>query len=117
MDRSVTTAHPRPRRWQAIRRIAPAASVLIGLAAACGDTTVATDEGTRPDSVTEQGSDWHLYQLADDIAGYSAARNGSDRHLNQLADDIAGYSAARNGSDRHLNQLADDIAGYSATSR
>jgi hypothetical protein len=72
MDRSVTTAHPRPRRWQAIRRIAPAASVLIGLAVACGDTTVATDEGTRPESVTEQGSDRHLNQLANDIAGYSA---------------------------------------------
>jgi hypothetical protein len=61
-------------------------------------------------SLDVTGSDQHLANQADDIADRSLDVTGSDQHLANQANDIADRSLDVTGSDQHLANQANDIA-------
>jgi hypothetical protein len=102
-------------KLRAMRWAAPVALVgALGLAACGGDDSNETTRTAAP--VANVGSDQHLVNLAEDLAGQMARNTGvvgSDQHLVNLAEDLAGQMAGRAGvvgSDQHLVNLAEEIA-------
>src|SRR5918995_6820716 len=99
-----------------LRWIAPVAMAGVLGFAACGGESAAEDARTEA-RVASRGSDTHLYNQSEEIAGRSAsASRGSDTHLYNQSEEIAGRSASvGRGSDTHLYNQAEEIAGRSAS--
>jgi hypothetical protein len=94
---------------RALRWAAPVALVgALGLAA-CGDND---DMRVASPSAAGVGSDQHLANKAEELAGASAVA-GSDQHLANKAAELAGASASV-GSDQHLNNQAAELASQRA---
>ena len=94
-----------------LRWIAPVAMAGVLGFAACGGADAAEDARTEA-RVASRGSDTHLYNQAEEIAGRSASvGRGSDNHLYNQAEEIAGRSASvGRGSDTHLYNQAEEPA-------
>src|SRR5215207_8341305 len=86
---TMTNSKIRTLRW-----IAPVAMAGVLGFAACGGENAAEDARTEA-RVASRGSDTHLYNQAEEIAGRSASvSRGSDTHLYNQAEEIAGRSAS-----------------------
>jgi hypothetical protein len=111
------SAHHGALTWAAVlAAIAAAVALAVVTLTGGGDASRPEEPVGRTDSpAVIEGSDRHLYNLAEDIETRhedAAVIEGSDRHLYNLAEDIDARhddAAVIEGSDRHLYNLAEEI--------